>query len=400
MTPEIKKYSIGALVIFVLLFLWAFTSPLSWFFQPNDMSTSVGVTSSPATSSVANVSTFADNLRVPWGLAFMPDGHILVTERDGRLLRFNTLGERIAEAEVEEIRARGEGGLLGVGLHPDFASNRLLYLYETYDSNEGTANRVVRYRLDTDFALADRSVIIEGIPGASYHDGGRLAFGPDGYLYITTGDAGEEDLAQDLDSFAGKILRLNADGSTPADNPFNSPVYSYGHRNPQGLSWDRAGNLFSSEHGPSGFESGWDELNLIEAGANYGWPVTRGMVELGPEADAPVENYQNPMIGSGSETTWAPASAQFYEYDDDSASVFFGGLRGQSLYEARLSPDHQSVESLVAHFQGQYGRIRTVTLGPDGFLYLTTSNRDGRGNPVSGDDRIIRVNPRLFLAER
>jgi glucose/arabinose dehydrogenase len=270
---------------------------------------------------------------------------------------------------------------LGVALHPQFATNRLVYLYVTVAGAEGkTQNRVERYRLG-DLSLEEREIIIEGIPGAPYHDGGRIAFGPDGYLYITTGDATEPESAQNLESLAGKILRIHDDGRIPEDNPFESAVYSYGHRNPQGLAWDSEGNLWSTEHGRSGIQSGLDEINLIQPGVNYGWPTIEGD-ELDTGMRAPVRH-------SGATNTWAPASAAYLE-----GSLFFGGLRGEALYEAILNGNR--VTELKTHLNGAVGRIRTVVVGPDGMLYLTTSNRDGRGKVREGDDRIFRVDPALL----
>jgi glucose/arabinose dehydrogenase len=319
----------------------------------------------------------AQNLNVPWDLAFLPGGDLLVTERIGTLVRIDRSGRRW-EIAVPGVRQRGEGGLLGVVLHPEFSQNNQLYLYMSTPASAGqTLNQVVRYKLVGD-ALTDAKVIIGNIPGAVYHDGGRLEFGPDGLLYVTTGDATNEDLAQDLSSLAGKILRLRDDGSLPADNPFSTAVYSYGHRNPQGLAWDDQGRLWSTEHGRSGITSGLDEVNLIVKGRNYGWPVIEG-----PQIR---EGMVSPALQSGADTTWAPASAAYL-----SGSFFFGGLKGEALYEAALHGER--VTGLKAHYQGVFGRIRTVRVGPDKMLYLTTSNRDGRGSERIGDDKVIRIDP-------
>jgi glucose/arabinose dehydrogenase len=230
--------------------------------------------SSAALSSqaVQEPTIITDNLQVPWGIAFLPDGDILVTERPGTVLRIGADQQRHSIAGVLH---RGEGGLLGIALHPDFASNHWIYVYLTTASAGGTTNRVERYRYEND-QLTDRTEILSNIPGAIYHDGGALAFGPDGMLYVTAGDATNEPLAQDTQSLAGKILRLRDDGSIPSDNPFGNAVYSYGHRNPQGLAWDDQGRLWATEHGRSGVRTGYDELNLIERGKNYGWPTIQG----------------------------------------------------------------------------------------------------------------------------
>lgn len=320
---------------------------------------------------VTGVETVATDLDIPWGLAFLPDGDILVTERPGTLLRIDD-GQTY---EVDGVAHRGEGGLQGIALHPDFAQNQYIYLYMTTQTDDGLQNRVVRYQL-TDTRLSNPETIIDGIPGASYHDGGRIAFGPDDKLYITTGDATQEQLAQDTDALAGKILRLNPDGSVPANNPFNSPVWSYGHRNPQGLTWDDAGRLWATEHGATGR----DELNLIRPGENYGWPVIAGSQSQ--------DGMQEPVIQSGSDT-WAPAGAAYLD-----GSIYFAGLRGNALYQADVQGT--DVLELSENFSGRFGRLRAVAVGPDGNLYVTTSNTDGRGNPDAEDDRVLRIDPAAF----
>ncbi|HEY4496747.1 MAG TPA: PQQ-dependent sugar dehydrogenase [Candidatus Paceibacterota bacterium] len=325
-----------------------------------------------------------ENLTIPWDIAFLPDNEgLIITERGGRILYQNSDKELMEIANIN-IKSGGEGGLLGLTLHPDFSENRFVYLYLTAPGNANqTENRVERYRFENNNTLTDKKVVISGIPGAVYHDGGRMEFGPDEKLYITTGDATNANLAQDLNSLAGKILRLNDDGGIPTDNPFKTAIYSYGHRNPQGLTWDMAGNLWSTEHGPSspiGSDCCRDELNLIKPGANYGWPTIKGNEKAG--------GMESPIIHSGNSTTWAPASAAYVVSRN---SIFFGGLRGETLYEAVL--DGVKVKELKEHFKNEFGRIRTVRLGPDGMLHITTSNRDGRGSVHSGDDKIIRINP-------
>lgn len=323
------------------------------------------------------VSVIAHNLTIPWSLAFLPTGDLLVTERPGTLLRISN--DDHISYPIHGVHHRGEGGLLGVTLHPHFARTSWIYLYLTTNEDGNTTNRVERYHLDG-HQLTERTVILDDIPGSVYHDGGRLAFGPDGFLYITTGDAGNEQAAQDTTSLAGNILRINDDGSIPADNPFGNAVYSYGHRNPQGLTWDNQGRLWSTEHGRSGVLSGYDELNRIEKGKNYGWPVIQGSETR--------TGMETPILHSGASDTWAPASAQHLN-----GSIFFGGLKGEALYEAILSSNTETPPQLKTHFKNTYGRIRDVVLGPDGALYLSTSNRDGRGKPSAEDDRIIRIDP-------
>ncbi|MFB6166913.1 MAG: sorbosone dehydrogenase family protein [Candidatus Nanohaloarchaea archaeon] len=319
-----------------------------------------------------NLSVVAENLDVPWGIEFMPSGDMLVTERPGTLLRIERESGRFtARYEIRGVEHRGEGGLLGVELHPEFRQNRWLYLYMTTRKGDMLRNRVVRYTLKGS-ELHNSTVIIDGLPGALYHDGGRLEFGPDGKLYVTAGDATHEYWAQQKDILAGKILRLNPDGSIPEGNPFDSPVYSYGHRNPQGLAWVN-GTLWATEHG----DTRHDELNRIVKGGNYGWPVI--------EADMSREGMREPEIYAEG-TTWAPADAAYYQ-----GSVFFAGLRGSTLYEAEL--ENGSVKKLERHLGDRFGRLRAVEIGPEGYMYVSTSNTDGRGSPAENDDRIVRVDP-------
>jgi glucose/arabinose dehydrogenase len=341
----------------------------------------------------------AENLSVPWGLAFLPHDNMLVTERPGRLTEISRDGTVVNEIEISGVSPQGEGGLLGLALHPNFSSNRQLYLYQTYETGGGTQNRVVRYRYRNG-SLTNQKNIITGIPGARYHDGGRIAFGPDGrYLFITTGDAGNPREAQATSTLNGKVLRLQPNGDIPDANPFDNPVYSFGHRNPQGLAWTQSGRLFSTEHGRSGFRSGLDEVNLIKLGGNYGWPYFEGEEACGTANiydPAPPESIAGtscdiipPMAQSGPDITWAPASATIA-----GNTIYFGGLRGQAVYTASIQPSSVELQlgGVRAHLKETHGRIRTVKVGPDKeYLYITTSNDDGRGNPQENDDRIIRI---------
>jgi len=332
---------------------------------------SSAMVSSSVSSKVDAVSVVATGLDIPWGIAFLPGGDMLVTERSGDVVRIGTDKKTYP---VEGVRHAGEGGLLGIALHPDFTSNYFVYLYLT-TTEGGLQNKVERYTYANDQLTFDRDILAE-IPAANNHDGGRIAFGPDGYLYVTTGDAQVEASAQNAQSLAGKILRIHDDGSVPTDNPFGNAVWSYGHRNPQGLAWDTAGQLWATEHGRSGVFSGYDEVNKIMKGANYGWPEIQG--------DTTREGVMTPVLHSGASSTWAPASAAVV-----GNRFFFGGLRGEALYEMNL----QGTPVLKTHFKNTYGRIRDVSVGPDGMLYVTTSNRDGRGSVKTGDDRIIRMDP-------
>jgi len=314
----------------------------------------------------------AQDLDIPWELVFLPDGSMLVTERVGNLVRLrNDTEERMIISGVEH---RGEGGLLGMALHPDFENNGFLYLYLTTAEGGGLSNRVERYVFDMENnVLSQKTAIINGIPGAANHDGGRIAFDPDGFLYVATGDAGRESSAQYTDSLAGKILRLEDDGNIPEDNPFGNAVYSYGHRNVQGLAWDDEGRLWATEHGRSGILSGYDELNLIEKGKNYGWPEIQG--------DETRSGMEKPVAHSGASATWAPSGAAYRD-----GSIFFAGLRGEALYEYEISENR-----ITEHFKSIFGRLRNAVSAPDGSLYIITNNTDGRGNPKSGDDKIIKT---------
>lgn len=322
----------------------------------------------------------ATNLVIPWSLDFLPDGSIIFTERSGRIRIVDVDNGVLQEPlmTIDEVVHRGESGLLGITLHPDHSNNHWVYVYYTYQNDDELANKVVRFKKDK-HDLGNRTTIIDGIPGGFIHNGGRIKFGPDGYLYITTGDSANSKLAQKKGSLAGKILRLEDDGTVPEDNPFpGSPVYSLGHRNPQGLAWDDRNRLWSTEHG----SSATDELNLIKPSNNYGWPEIRG--------DETATGLETPVIHSGSET-WAPSGAVYLN-----GSIYYAGLRSQSLYEAEIG-NNKSIE-LKRHLERNFGRLRGVVVGPDNFLYIFTSNRDGRGVPAERDDKIIRINPEHLSA--
>jgi glucose/arabinose dehydrogenase len=322
-------------------------------------------------------------LDVPWSMAFAPDGRLFVTERAGRV-RILDAGTRTSELALtlDGVFTQSEAGLLGLALDPAFAQNRFVYLYYSAAISGGAVNRVVRYR-EVASRLTDRVVLLDDIPAAAIHDGGRLRFGPDGLLYVTTGDAADASAAQDLASYAGKILRLNRDGTTPGDNPFSSPIYSYGHRNPQGLDWHPAtGDLWASEHGPTGN----DEINAIAAGANYGWPRIEGAAAM-PGMESPV-TFFNPAI--------APSGASFYRgtrFPQFTNNLFVATLRGTHLLRLRIDPTARRILSQERLLDGRFGRLRDVQTGPDGALWALTNNRDGRGSPVSTDDRLLRIVP-------
>ncbi|MBI2908084.1 MAG: PQQ-dependent sugar dehydrogenase [Chloroflexi bacterium] len=335
------------------------------------------------------ISPIVTDLEAPWAIAFAPDGRIFLTERPGRI---RTVKDGRLEPDpwmTLNVAGMNEAGLQGIALDPKFAANRFVYAAYTYRADDGRLqNRLVRLRDDpaTGKGSLDR-VLLDGIAGAIFHDGGRVKFGPDGKLYWTTGDAADEALAQDLSSLNGKVLRLNADGTIPSDNPFpNSAVYSYGHRNPQGLAWEPGtGRLYETEHGPSAR----DEVNYIEPGANYGWPVITGD-EMRPGMVSPIAN-------SGSET-WAPSGATFVTGGPWAGSFLFTGLRGQALF--RLTPDRTDPRKATAWERllfGQHGRLRDVVEGPDGALYLLTNNRDGQGTPQPGDDKLLKLTVKTRL---
>jgi glucose/arabinose dehydrogenase len=328
-------------------------------------------------------------LETPWAIAFAPDGRIFITERPGRI-RVIKDGKLQKEPWMEiEVYEAGEAGLMGLTLDPQFERNRLAYVAYTYRGSGGRIrNRLVRLREDPakGKGVMDK-VLVDDARGARNHDGARVKFGPDGKLYWTMGDAQDADLSQNLSSLNGKILRMNADGTVPPDNPFkDSPVYSYGHRNPQGLAWQPgSGRLYATEHGPSGFQGCCrDELNLIEPGKNYGWPTIRG--------DDTREGMAPPILHSGGGETWAPGGMTFVTRGLWAGSLLFTGLRGQTLYRVVLDKnDPRKVAALERYFARQFGRLRDVVEGPDGALYVLTSNRDGRGSPRPNDDRVLRI---------
>jgi glucose/arabinose dehydrogenase len=329
------------------------------------------------------VDTMVTGLEVPWSLAFAPDGRLFVTERPGRVRIVNlTTGSSELALTLDGVYTQGEAGLLGLALDPDFNQNRFVYLYYSATLGSGAVNRIVRYR-EVSGRLGERALLVDNIPASTIHDGGRLKFGPDGLLYASAGDAANQNLAQDVASLAGKLLRINRDGSSPRENRFSSPVYSYGHRNPQGFDWHPAsGELWESEHGASGN----DEINAILPGANFGWPRIEGSATLsGMETPAA---FFNPAI--------APSGAAFYRGQRIplfASNFFVATLRGSLLLRLTVDSAGRRVTGQERLLENTFGRLRDVVSGPDGFLYLCTNNRDGRGNPVASDDRILRIVP-------
>jgi len=348
---------------------------------------------SPTTPQTGEILTTRDNVRfrvetvltgleIPWSMNFAPDGRLFITERPGRV-RIATLGGSSELAlTLDGVYAQGEAGLLGLALDPEFAQNRFVYLYYSATVPGGAVNRIVRYR-EVNSRLGERVVLLDNIPAAQIHDGGRLRFGPDGLLYASAGDAADANLAQDVASLAGKILRLNRDGTTPRDNRFSSPVYTYGHRNPQGFDWHpTSGDLWESEHG----NNGNDEVNAVRLGLNFGWPRIEGAATLSG-MEAPITFY-NPSI--------APSGASFYRgqrLPQFANNFFVATLRGTHLLRVTVDTSTRRVTAQERLLEGTYGRLRDVVSGPDGYLYFCTNNRDGRGTPMSGDDRVMRIVP-------
>lgn len=338
------------------------------------------------------VQTVASDLVVPWAVAWLPDGRMLVTERPGRLRVLEANTHRIERTlAIDGVDHAGEHGLMGVAVSPRFNRDHLIFLSYTL-RKKGLVNRIARFRLEGG-ALALDKVLIDDLPAGDYHDGLPLRFGPDGKLYASTGDAMHGELAQKTDSQAGKFLRMEVDGSAPVDNPFaGSLIGSLGHRNCQGFDWQAGtGRLYATEHGPSApldsTVGGGDELNWVQPGRNYGWPTYHHDLNA-PGFEAPLKQW-TPAI--------APSGAAFYTGDKFprwKGLFFFAALRGQALWYARFDPAAGGkIDVLGGVLADQFGRLRAVAMGPDGCLYLTTSNRDKRGVPASDDDRVLRLAP-------
>nr|WP_019203892.1 PQQ-dependent sugar dehydrogenase [Tsukamurella sp. 1534] len=313
---------------------------------------------------VREVAVVASGLDAPWSIAFH-GGAPLVSERDaGRIVEIGPGGRAREVAVVDGVAPRGEGGLLGLAARDGF-----LYAYYTA-ANENRVDRFPITGVPGSLGLGPAERILDGLPAANYHNGGRIAFGPDGMLYIASGDAGNRGDAQDLGSSAGKILRLTAAGDVPTDNPFpGSPVYSLGHRNVQGLAWDAAGRLFASEFG----QNTWDELNIVRAGANYGWPEVEGIARR--------DGFVDPVQQWGTDVA-SPSGIAIR-----AGVVHIANLRGERLRDVPVADPGGAVERMV----GEHGRLRDAVVAPGGDLWVLTNNTDGRGDPADGDDRILRV---------
>lgn len=313
------------------------------------------------------VRTIASDLEVPWGITFLPDGSALVGERDSTRVLAIEDGRAREVGRLSLAKPQGEAGLLGLAASPTYATDRLVFAYVSTASD----NRVVSMTYDGTRLGAPRTVL-SGIPNGFVHDGGRLLFAPDGTLFVSTGETGEPDLAQDPKSLAGKVLRITADGKPAQGNPVEgSAVWTMGHRNVQGLAFDQDGRLWATEFG----QDTWDELNRIDKGRNYGWPRVEGRGNL-PE-------YRNPYV------TWSTDEASPSGLAYLGGSLWAGALRGRRLWQVPVT--ESGVGTPRAWFVGEYGRIRSIVVAPNGRLWVTTSNRDGRGEPTSSDDRILEI---------
>lgn len=320
------------------------------------------------------VESIGEGLEIPWEIASLPEGRFLVTERPGRVVLLGS-GEIYTVEGVEHV---GEGGLLGMEISPNFQEDAHVFLYYTYRSGNQIFNRLSRFTFAED-TLINEEYILNEIPGSRFHNGGRVKFGPDGKLYVTTGDAQNPNLSQNINSLAGKILRINSDGTIPEDNPFeNNPVFAYGLRNPQGLSWHPVtGELFASDHGPNS----QDEINRILPSMNYGWPIV--------SCSAGESQYEDPVV-CYSDFTMAPSGIVFLPWDNiDETPLYVVGLRGNMVMRVDLDDEGNFIrqEPVIS----EYGRIRTIVYQKDS-LYLATNNRDGRGVPNENDDVILRIN--------
>ena len=348
---------------------------------------------SRASATPLRVETLVSGLDTPWDLAWGPDGAIWVTERPGTISRVDAATGAITRVGHVDVVEVSESGLMGIAFHPDFASQPYVYVTHSYRSGRDIRNRLVRMRFDG-ATLGEPQVLLDNIPGAGNHNGSRLTIGPDRFLYMTTGDAGRGARAQDLSSVAGKVLRLTLDGRPAPGNPFGTLVYSYGHRNAQGIVFHPETRvLYVAEHGPRDN----DEVNRVEIGGNYGWPAVHGFCD-GDTSGEEAFCSNNDVVGPV--TAWTPtvgvSGADFYDADlipGWKGSLLVTSLRGATLFRLTLSADGREVVEREALFRGEYGRLRDVLVGPRGEVYLATSNRDGRGRPTSDDDRILRILP-------
>ncbi len=343
-------------------------------------------------STQVDTQSVATNLDTPWEILWGPDDHIWFTERYGRVSRLDPdNGDLVELITIEEVHEESESGLLGMALHPGFPETPYVYLVYNYLSGSAIKERLVRYTYENE-ALTSPVVLIEGIEGNSNHNGSRIVFDDENNLYFSTGDAGNTAYSQDLNSLNGKILRMNPDGTIPGDNPFeDSYIWTYGHRNPQGLVISPDGIMYSSEHGPASD----DEMNIIEKGRNYGWPQVKGYCDESSETDfCEANNVKEPIAA------WTPtlavAGIDFYHHDaipEFHNTILMATLKESELVQLTLSDDGMSVNEQERWFDNWFGRLRDVCISPDGRVFIAVSNRDGRGDPKPGDDRIVEISP-------
>lgn len=330
---------------------------------------------------------WVEKIDTPWEMTFAPDGSMFVTQRPGFIAIIDNGNLKVWLKLDSVVVEAGESGLFGIAVDPSYEQNGYVYFGYTYAEQKSPlklVNKIVRYRNDSGSPVFDK-VLLDGIPGNHLHNIGAFEFGPDGMLYVTSGEIFQPQLAQDPASLNGKILRMTRDGGVPADNPFpGSYVYSLGHRNPQGIAFHPETNaLWSTEHGPSE-EQGccMDEVNRIEAGGNYGWPIIRGSEEQ--------DGLIPPATYSGDTITWAPTGGFFVTQGEWAGSMLFTGLRGQALYRVVFnSADPNKIDAVERYLYRTLGRLRNVVEGPDGRIYIAVSNQDGRGDPLGIDDRIV-----------
>lgn len=354
---------VGVSIIIVVLML-AILAVFVWIRTMSGMSNNINSDAGQQRIDEGELRVVSSNLDTPWSIVFYGETPLVSSRNTGQIFEISSSGVARAIGTVDGAIHRGEGGLLGLAINESY-----LYAYYTTISD----NRISRFVLSGErgsLSFSQPETIIEGLPSASNHNGGRIAFGPDGMLYATTGDAGDPDSAQDRAKLSGKILRMTLTGDVPHDNPFpSSLVYSYGHRNPQGLVWDDDSTMYSSEFG----QNAWDELNIIKAGANYGWPVVEGIEQR--------DGFESPV------QQWATRDASPSGMAFANGTLYLANLRGSVL---RAVPTDR-LDTSREYFSGEYGRIRDVTIAPDGTLWFITNNTDGRGSPAENDDRIISV---------
>ena len=389
--PKPKKILILSILGISIIILTVFLINYTALFQSPQVETGSKVEVDSQTITQSSDYTYTpviSNLAVPWSIIFPSSNTMYIAERSGTIRHFKDNQAQEPFYTFKEISSTSEEGLMGLELDPDYPNSPFVYASFAYQENNQMFVRIVRLT-DINGKGQNPLTILDKIPAARFHAGTRLRFGPDQKLYITTGDATTKDIAQDLNSLGGKILRINKDGSIPEDNPFpNSYIYSYGHRNSQGIDFDPiSGVLFSTEHGPSLFDgaAGGDELNRILPGENYGWPLV-SHTESTPEAIDPLLVF-TPAV--------APASGVFYTGDKYPAlqnAFLFGGLRGEGVFVIYLDESRQKVTS-YEKLNINEGRIRDIAVSPDGYIYFSTSNRDGRGNPTDKSDQIFKLIP-------